>query len=237
MYQGRANKIFENRYDAGRQLAAKLKAYKGQDIVVMGIPNGGVAVALGVALALDAELDLVISRKIPLPLSPEGGFGAVTDDGTTIFNEEILARAKLSEQQINYQVNQVRSDIKQRSMLYLGNRLPVVLTDKNVIICDDGLASGYTMMAAVESIRHRQPNSITVAVPVGPQDAVEKVFAVADSVVTCAVGTGMKFYVSDYYKTWYDVSDAEAVQCLKEWKMRRYQAKIDLSPKNKDTVA
>ena len=76
--------------------------------VVLGIPNGGVAVALGVALALGADFDLIISRKIPLPLSPEGGFGSVTDDGTIILNEEIVKQAGLSQQQINYQVSQVQ---------------------------------------------------------------------------------------------------------------------------------
>ena len=107
--------VFENRYDAGRKLAEKLSEYAGKGAVVMGIPNGGVAVALGVALGLNADLDLVISRKIPLPLSPEGGFGSVTDDGTSIFDEDIVKKAGLSQTQINYQVNQVRSDIRHRS--------------------------------------------------------------------------------------------------------------------------
>ena len=120
----RGEPVFENRYDAGRQLAAKLLDYKDRSVVVLAIPNGGVSVALGVALALDADLDLVISRKIPLPLSPEGGFGAVTDDGTTILNDEVVKEVGLTPQQINYQVSRVRADIRQRSLLYLGNRPP-----------------------------------------------------------------------------------------------------------------
>ncbi len=118
--------IFENRFDAGRQLAERLAEYAGKSVIVLGIPNGGVAVALAVALALNADLDLVISRKIPLPLSPEGGFGSVTDDGTTILNEEVVRQAGLSQQQINYQVSQVRADIKQRSLLYHGDRPPAI---------------------------------------------------------------------------------------------------------------
>ena len=89
MRHSSAEPLFENRYDAGRKLAEKLMSYTGGNIIVLGIPNGGVAVALSVALALDAHLDLVISRKIPLPLSPEGGFGSVTDDGTLILNDEV----------------------------------------------------------------------------------------------------------------------------------------------------
>jgi predicted phosphoribosyltransferase len=87
--------VFENRYDAGRKLAEKLSEYSGQSAVVLGIPNGGVAVALGVALAIGADFGLVISRKIPLPLSPEGGFGSITDDGTLILNEEAVKKSGL----------------------------------------------------------------------------------------------------------------------------------------------
>jgi len=219
--------IFENRYDAGRQLAAKLTGYKERSAVVLAIPNGGVSVALGVALALDAELDVVISRKIPLPLSPEGGFGAVTDDGTIILNDEVVNSAGLSQQQINYQVNQVRAGIRQRSLSYLSNRTPAVVGDKTVIIIDDGLASGYTMMAAVESVRQRHPQKIVAAVPAAPAAAVEKVKRVADEVVTCAVGFMPRFYLSDFYKYWHEAADDEVAYCLKEWRMRRYQSKIE----------
>ncbi|MFC2066300.1 phosphoribosyltransferase [Chloroflexota bacterium] len=224
--------IFENRYDAGRQLADKLAEYKNQPVVVMAIPNGGVAVALGVALALEVELDLVISRKIPLPLSPEGGFGAVTDDGTIILNEEAVNKASLSPQQINYQVSKVRADIRQRSLLHHRDRPPAVVNDRIVIIIDDGLASGYTMRAAVESVRHRRPKEIIVAVPVGPAAVVKELEKVADQVITCAVGHMPKFYLSDFYRYWHETSDDEAIQCLREWRIRRFQANIEPPEKN-----
>src|SRR4030043_1505535 len=95
-----AEPIFENRYDAGRKLAEKLMEYNNKAAVVLGIPNGGVAVALGVALAIGADFDLVISRKIPLPLSPEGGFGSVTDDGTIILNEDAVKKARSEERRV-----------------------------------------------------------------------------------------------------------------------------------------
>ncbi|MBA7654132.1 putative phosphoribosyl transferase [subsurface metagenome] len=227
MHVTKKEAIFENRFDAGRQLAARLTEYKGKPVVVLAIPNGGVAVALGVALALKADLDLVISRKIPLPLSPEGGFGAVTDDGTIMLNEELVNEAGLTPQQINYQVSQVRADIRQRSLLYHRDKLPAVLTDKIAIIVDDGLATGYTMMAAVESVRSRRPSEVVVAVPVGPADTVKRVRKVADKVVTCAVGTAPRFYVSDFYRYWHEISDNEVIQCLKEWRVRRFQSYIE----------
>jgi len=217
----RQQPVFENRYDAGRQLAAKLTEYKKQSAVVLAIPNGGVLVALSVALALEADdYNLIISRKIPLPLSPEGGFGAVTDDGTTILNEEMVKRFGLSPQQINYGVSQVRVDIRQRSLLYHKDRAPSVVKGKTVIMVDDGLASGYTMMAAVESIRYRQAREIIVAVPVASATALKKVEKIADKVIACIAGFGPEFYVSDFYRYWHEPSDNEVVQCFKEWGMR-----------------
>ncbi|MFC2001434.1 phosphoribosyltransferase [Chloroflexota bacterium] len=226
MHSGGEKPIFENRYDAGRQLADKLAEYKNRPAVVLAIPNGGVPVALMVALALEADLDLVISRKIPLPLSPEGGFGAVTDDGTIILNEEVVKQTGLSPQQINYQVSQVRSDIRQRSMLYHKDRPPAVLTDKTAIIIDDGMASGFTMRASVESVRNRRPKEVVVAVPVAPVAALKPLEKMADKVITCATGSQPRFYVSDYYRYWYELGDDEVIQCLKEWRVRHFQSKI-----------
>ena len=223
--------IFEHRYDAGRKLAALLEEYRGKPLVVLAIPNGGVAVGLSVALALAADLDLVISRKIPLPLSPEGGFGAVTDDGTIMLSEDIVKSVGLTPQQIEYQVSQVRADIRRRRLLYYRDMRPQVLSGKTAILVDDGLASGYTMLAAVESVRHRRPQEIVVAVPVGPASTVEKVGKAVNNIVTCAVGTEPRFYVSDYYRYWHDFSDEEVVQCLKEWRIRRYQSIIELPGK------
>jgi len=227
----RPEPIFVNRYEAGRKLAAKLKKYKDKPVVVMAIPNGGAPVALWVALELGADLDLVISRKIPLPLSPEGGFGAVTDDGTTLLNRVIVERAGLSEMQINYQVSQVRADIRQRSLLYHRDKPPSVLTDKTVILVDDGMASGYTVMAAVESLRHRHPGEIIVAVPVAPALTVKEVAKVADKVITWAVSATPRFYISDFYRYWNEPSDEEVVQCIKEWRIRR-RPSIELPERN-----
>ncbi|MCL2281174.1 MAG: phosphoribosyl transferase, partial [Dehalococcoidia bacterium] len=136
--------LFENRYDAGVKLADKLKEFEDSSAIVLAIPNGGVPVASALALTLNVEMDIVVSRKLPIPLLPSGGFGAVADDGTTIFNEEVLNAIKLDEHQINYQVSKVRSDIRQRSLLYRNNRPLAIVKGRTTIIVDDGLASGYT---------------------------------------------------------------------------------------------
>lgn len=214
--------IFENRYDAGRQLAEKLGEYKGQPVVVLAVPNGGLPVALQVALALEAELDVVISRKLPIPLRPEGGFGAIADDGAAILNEAVVKEVGLTQEQINYEVNKVRLDIRQRSLLYRGTRPLAIVNGKTVIIVDDGLASGYTMMAALESVRRRRPRQMVVAVPAASATAVKQLEKVADSVVTCVTSFMPRFYVSDFYRYWHVLSDDEGLKCFKEWRMRRF---------------
>jgi len=224
--------LFENRYDAGRQLAEKLSEYRGQPVAVLAIPNGGLPVALQVALELGVDLDVVISRKLPLPLRPEGGFGAIADDGAVILNEAAVREAGLTPEQISYEVNKVRLDIRQRSLLYRGNRSLTVVSGKTVIITDDGLASGYTMMAAVESVRRRRPGRIVVAVPAASAAAVKQLEKVADRVVTCAIGFMPRFYVSDFYRYWHVLSDSEGLKCLREWRLRRFGPKLE-TPQDK----
>ncbi|AKG53737.1 phosphoribosyl transferase domain protein [Dehalogenimonas sp. WBC-2] len=218
--------LFENRFDAGKQLAEKLTAYKNEQAIVLAIPNGGLPVGLQVALAIAAELDVVIARKIPIPLRPEGGFGAVADDGTMILNNEIVRSLGLTQSQINYQVAKVRNDIQQRSLIFRNNRQLSVVTGKTAIIIDDGLASGFTMMAAVESVRRRRPARIIVAVPVASEMAVRKVEKIADRVVTVHTALVPKFYVSYYYRYWHEMTDDDGLKCIREWEVRRYKPNL-----------
>ena len=212
--------IFENRHDAGKQLAAKLGEYIERSVVVLAIPNGGVPVALEVASAFNADLDVVVCRKIPILLSPEGSLGAAADDGTVILNEEAVRRVNFSRQQLEYEIGKVRAEIKQRSLLYKGDRPLVRVAGKTAILIDDGLASGFTMTAAVESVRHHRPKEVVVAVPVASAMAVKQVEKVADRVVTCTTGFMPKFYVSDFYRYWYDLSDEDVIHYLKRWQTR-----------------
>ncbi len=230
MHISRQKPVFENRYDAGRQLAARLDQYKNKSAVILAIPNGGVAVALRVAVALDAELDLIISRKIPLPLSPEGGCGAVTDDGTMILNEEAVRKNGLTREQIDSQASEVRASIRQRSLLYHKDRPLVPVRGKIAILIDDGLASGYTMMAAVESVRHHRPKELVVAVPVASQTALNKVSGLADKVVTCIVGSAPEFYLADFYAIWHEPTDDEVIRYREEHRRQRFQAGFETKP-------
>ena len=231
-YSARPQVVFENRHDAGRQLAAKLGEYRDQSVVVLAIPNSGVPVALEVAAALRAEFDLVICRKVPLLLNPEGSLGAAADDGTVILNEEAVKRIGLSRQKLEDEINKVRSEIKQRSLLYKGDRPIIRVGGKTVIIIDDGLASGFTMMTAVESVRHRRPREVIVAVPVASAIAVKQVERVADRVITCVTGFMPEFYVSDFYRYWHDLSDDDVVHYLNQWRVRQFRLNIE-PPQNR----
>lgn len=219
--------IFENRRDAGKKLAEKLAEYQGRPVLVLGIPNGGVPVAIEVALALDAELDIIISRKIPIPLRPESGVGAVTDDGTVILNQQVMNRFNLTPEQISRQISEVTANIRQRTLLYRGNRPLSIITGKTVVIVDDGLASGYTMLAAVESVKARRPRQIVVAAPAAAASAVLEVERVVDRVVTCCTSNAEEFYLADYYQYWHDLSDKETVELLKQLQTLKFQANIN----------
>jgi len=226
MYSAGQQPIFENRHDAGRRLIAELGGYKGKSVVVLAIPNGGVPIALEVALELKAELDLIICRKIPMLLNPEGSLGVAADDGTVTLNEEAVKRIGFSRQELEYEINKVRSEIKQRSLLYKGDRPLVRLTGKTVILIDEGLASGFTMAAAVESARHRRPREVVVAVPVASAMAVKRVEKVADRVVTCFTGFMPKFYVSDFYRYWPNLSDDDVLKYLRQWRLQQFRSHI-----------
>jgi predicted phosphoribosyltransferase len=220
MYPGK-KAIFENRRDAGKKLAERLSAYKGTGTLVLGIPNGGLPLAMEVALGLEAELDLIISRKIPVPLRPEVGCGAVTDDGTVILNSEMMQKFGLTQEMVNEQITSVTANIRKRTLVYRGNRPLSIISNKTVILVDDGLASGFTMMAAVESVRRRRPMFIVVAVPAASEAALSQLTKYADKVVTLATSNAKEFYLADFYEVWHDITEDEALRCLEEYRVRR----------------
>ncbi len=201
-------------------MAAELTGFAARKTVVLAIPNGGVPLAMEVASALQADLDIIICRKLALPMNPEGGLGAVADDGTSILNEEVIQRDGISQEQLEYETSQVKSNIKQRRLRYRGEQLPPRLTGKSAIIVDDGLASGITMTVAVESIKHRHPAEVIVAVSVSSATGYSRVAGVANKVVTCAIAAMPKFYLADFYRNWHDISDEEIVHSLEIWRKR-----------------
>ncbi len=213
MYPPRISPIFDNRQDAGRQLAARLAEFRQQPAVVLGIPNGGMHLAAEVAKSLGAELDVVVVRKLPLPLHPEAGFGAVADDGSVILNDELVRTVGVTRSQIDEQVSLVTGEVRRRSLLYRKDRPLTMVRGKTAIIVDDGLASGYTMLAAVESVKRRRPREVVVAVPVASSVALEKVRQAARTIFI-AEGREQRFAVAEYYRHWHDVPDSDVIKML-----------------------
>jgi putative phosphoribosyl transferase len=156
--------IFKDRHDAGRQLAERLLLYR-CNAVVLAIPRGGVPVGYEVSRGLDVPLDIIVPRKLPIPSDPEAGFGAVAPDGTVVLNEALMWYLGLSTEEIERIIGEVLGEVRRRIREYRGDRPLPRLSGKNVIVVDDGLASGYTMIAAVRALRKERPRRVIVAVP------------------------------------------------------------------------
>ncbi len=174
---------FSDRVDAGRRLAAALKDFEGKNAVVLAIPRGGVVVGYEIARALNLPLDLIIPRKIGAPNNPELAIGAMTEDGTTIIDRGLAAYIGVPESYIKEESERQKVEIERRLKMYRQNVPYPNLKGKEVILVDDGIATGSTMKAALASVKNRGAKSVTVAVPVGPPSTIEELGKQADRVV------------------------------------------------------
>jgi len=206
--------IFEDRYDAGRKLAEKLLAHR-RNAIVLAIPRGGVPVGYEVARRLEAPLDIIVPRKLPIPSEPEAGFGAIAPDGTIVLNEEMVADLGLTPREIGRIASEVLDEVRRRIKEYRGGRPLPELKSKKVIVVDDGLASGYTMIAAVRAIKNERPARIIVAVPCSPRTSVARLEKEADEIVSLYVQPYGPFAVAGYYERFPDLDDEEVKRLLR----------------------
>ncbi len=206
--------LFQDRVDAGKRLAERLRQYQGSEAIVLAIPRGGVPVAIEVADKLGTPLDVVVPRKITIPYNPEAGYGAITEDGTIVLNEPLVKRLGLTEPQIQHQAEQVRAEIVRRSATYRGKLPSPPVARKTAIIIDDGLASGFTMTVAIKSTQRRKAAKIVVAVPVASGTAYDQVKPLADELVSIIVARVYQFAVASFYHHWYDLTDEEVIRYL-----------------------
>lgn len=209
--------VFRDRKEAGTILARILLKYKGTDGIVLGIPSGGVPVAAELAKALSLPVDLVILRKIQIPHNTEAGFGAVAPDYKVLINEDLLSMLNLSQKDVEHQIQLTIDTIKKRNDLFRkGLPFPSV-KNKMVIIVDDGLASGYTMLSAVEFLRRHDPKKIVVAVPTGSKRTVDFILPKVDELICLNIRSGFTFAVADAYENWYDLTDNDVISILQEF--------------------
>jgi putative phosphoribosyl transferase len=203
--------MFADRYDAGTQLGLALSRYRGRpDVIVIGIPRGGVIVASEVARLLAAPLEVVIIKKLGYPGNPELALGAASPDA--FFLNEDLAKS-VPKTYIDEEVKEKQREARERVSLLKGSHKPINVTGKTVIVVDDGVATGASMMMAIRVIRNMKPASIVVAVPVAPPDTVKELKEVADDVV--AIMQPFDFFaIGQFYSDFTQVSDEETIKAL-----------------------
>ncbi len=201
--------LFQDRHDAGRRLAAELEAYRGRDdVIVLGLPRGGVVVGYEIARALGVRLDTIISRKIGAPGNPEYAIGAVAEGGPVLVDEQVVDLYQIPRSYVEEEAQRQRQEIQRRVEAYREGRPLPELRGRTVLLVDDGVATGYTMMAAIEAIKGMAPHELVVAVPVAPPEVADQLRRKVDRLICLA--TPEPFYaVGRWYVDFEQVTDAE----------------------------
>jgi predicted phosphoribosyltransferase len=206
---------FENRSDSGRRLAAALADYRDQQPVILALPRGGVPVAVEVAVALKAPLDLIIARKIGVPFQPELAMGAVVDGIKPIVvrNDDVIRLARIDETDFKAVCERELAEIERRRQRYLGSRERVDVAGRVAIVVDDGIATGATTRAALRATRLRGPKRVVLAVPVAPTESLAALRDEADDIV-CLEDYQTFGAIGLYYSDFRQVSDEEVIAML-----------------------
>lgn len=209
---------FKDRKDAGRKLAAALAEYRSERPVVLALPRGGVPVAAEVAAALQAPLDLILVRKIGVPLQTELAMGAVADGGSPLVvrNEDVIRLAGVDDADFESVCNSELAEIERRRQRYLGGRERVNVEGRVAIVVDDGIATGATTRAALRATRMRKPSKLVLAVPVAPTDSLAAMRDEADDVV-CLEDYESFGAIGYYYSDFRQISDREVIECLAQF--------------------
>ena len=207
---------FRDRQEAGQLLAQALAFLKGEkEVIVLGIPRGGVVVAAEVAKALDAPLDVYITRKIGAPYNPELAIGAIASSGDVVLDEKLISALDVSPEYIQSEIQQQRREIERRLKKYRGNRPAQKLEGKTILLVDDGVATGATTMATIRALKKQKPAKLILAIPVGPPDAVVRLREEVDELVCLA--TPQPFWaVGTHYLVFDQTPDEEVVRLLQE---------------------
>jgi len=207
--------VFDDRLHAGELLAKKLEEHKDKkDAYVLAIPAGGVQVAFVVSKKLVIPLDLVLTRKIHVPWNKEVGFGAISWDGLMFLNKPLVASLGLTKEDIDRCVKKEKEVIRRRLKKFRGDKPFPDLKDKTVIIVDDGLASGFSMLTTLKTIAQMAVKEKTVAVPTAPSSAIDLIKPYAEKVVCLNIRSVRVFAVADAYKQWYDLEDEDVIDIL-----------------------
>jgi predicted phosphoribosyltransferase len=207
-------KTFVDRREAGRALAQQLAAYSGRDdVLVFGLARGGVPVAWEIAAALRAPLDVFLVRKLGVPQWSELAMGALASGGGVVMNEDVVAGLRVTDEQVREVIDSETAELLRREHAYRGGRPIADLRDRIVILADDGIATGASMLVAVRAIRAAGPKSIVVAVPVGPESTCRELAQEADDLVCATMPPGFEA-VGQVYDDFHHISDDEVRELL-----------------------
>jgi putative phosphoribosyl transferase len=205
--------FFNDRAEAGRMLAERLKEYAGPGTVVLALPRGGVPVGFELAVALGAELDIMPVRKLGVPSQPELAMGAIAPGGALFVDTQTMRAAHVGQAQFDAVLAQEQSELARREASYRGERAPSAIEGRTAILVDDGIATGATMQAAVKALRERRPGRIVVAVPVAPAGAETDFAGIVDEFV-CVAQPALFFSVGQHYDNFGQTTDEEVRDLL-----------------------
>jgi putative phosphoribosyl transferase len=209
--------IFTDRTEAGKQLAAALKGAAGRNAIVLAVPRGGVVVGYQIAHELNIPLDVIITKKIGAPGNPELAVGAVAEDGTILLDKNVVQMANASQSYIKAEAERQKSEIKRRLRTYRGSAPNPEIAGREIILVDDGVATGSTLKAALQSLHKRGAKTVIVAAPVGPSDTIREFQQEADRVV--CLSTPDPFYaIGQFYENFNQTTDGEVIELLKQSK-------------------
>lgn len=213
--------MFRDRRDAGTRLASKLLKYRdNKDVLVLALPRGGVMTGYETARALGVPMDVLIVRKLGVPWQPELAAGALSETGALVLNKLVVSGYKISKKFLEKEVSRQKEEISRRIELYRNGKDIAGLEDKIIILVDDGVATGATMKAAVETLREAKITKLVVAIPVSPADTAEELRGISDEFV-CMETHGDFLAVGNYYQDFTEVSDEEVVGLLERSKKER----------------
>jgi putative phosphoribosyl transferase len=208
--------VFKDRRDAGRQLASRLSQYSAEkNVVVFGIPHGGVPVAFEIAQALHASLDVFLSSKLGVPGNEELAFGAVVDNDGRVLDQSIIRAAGISPEQIQRITESTQRGLKKQAQLYRQTRPALNLEGRTVILVDDGIATGSSIYAAVQALREMNPCNLVVAVPVAPPSTCSWLRTKVDSLIVLYAPVQFQA-VGEFYKDFSPTSDQEVIDLLEQ---------------------
>ncbi len=206
---------FRNRSDAGVALAEFLNLKPESNTIVFALPRGGVPVGEPLSASLRAPLQLALVRKLPVPTSPEMGFGAVAIDGSRILNENMLKYMRISQSQIKSITDEVLSEVRRRAIEYTGHEVAPSVEGMDIYLVDDGLATGYTAIAAAKMLRNQNPRSLVLAVPVSPRSSISAVQPYFDEIYCLITQASNSFAVASFFTDFHDMSDDEVREILR----------------------